>query len=708
MLAPKCATYNGRSTFANPKYLKTAQSEKPRLYEIPFDTSDPATRFFPNGEETVTLEKESRSKLDKDKVKPYDYTYQTVLYETFKPPSKAYLDQLERAKEVRKTMWRKTFVRTKPNIAKNVGFLPMSKSISKSTGSFWEMISFAPLFLVMENLIQGCVDQTGNHMFCENLQEGDDLLTGSRGSVLYNNNPLQETLINFLIKEVVNGLPKLKYVKDQLCSSCEISKAKRSSFKSKAVPSSKGRLNCFTWTCLVQCELQAINGKMYILGLLMTNRYTWTLFSRSQIETPEVLKDFLTMIQRNLQAQVCYYGENLDKAEEKGDPCVMVGYSTQSKGYRVYNKRTRLIVESIHIKFDEIKEMMSDHNSSDLAPQRQMMSDHNSSDLAPQRQEMSVENVSSGLVPQGQKASDYDNSDPVPPRQNVVPSAEKPDSSHQGHEYRWTRDHPLEQVHGNPTMPGPYRRQLAKILEIVYVRAHRFGFSLAIAFTQVFSNLSVDVKTAFLMVTEGRVLRCSVGGRGKCSLYPDHQKKFTDSGKCVMDLKQAPRAWTSDHRSPKGIFINQAKYALEFWKSIIWTVVIHWYTMPTKPKLDVDLSGERIDPIWIIVKSTLEGYRSLADKLVSWIFFSKKQNCLHCLQQKAEYVVALSPLQSHATRTTLTDKRTFHYSASFIKEQVKNALPEDRFFKYLVRRIGMRCLTPAELEVSGQWRLLDI
>ncbi|GJZ38382.1 retrovirus-related pol polyprotein from transposon TNT 1-94 [Tanacetum coccineum] len=54
------------------------------------------------------------------------------------------------------------------------------------------------------------------------------------------------------------------------------------------------------------------------------------------------------------------------------------------------------------------------------------------SDLAPQRQEMSVENVSSGLVSQGQKASDYDNSDPVPPRQNVVPTAEKPDSSHQG------------------------------------------------------------------------------------------------------------------------------------------------------------------------------------------------------------------------------------------------------------------------------------
>ncbi|GJV99699.1 hypothetical protein Tco_1554951 [Tanacetum coccineum] len=75
MLAPKCRKYNGRSTFANPKYLKIAQSEKPRLYEIPYDTSDPANRFCPNGEETVTLEKESRSKLDKDKEMHDDLEY---------------------------------------------------------------------------------------------------------------------------------------------------------------------------------------------------------------------------------------------------------------------------------------------------------------------------------------------------------------------------------------------------------------------------------------------------------------------------------------------------------------------------------------------------------------------------------------------------------------------------------------------------------
>ncbi|GJZ37929.1 hypothetical protein Tco_0584120 [Tanacetum coccineum] len=131
MLAPKCSTYNGRPTFANPRYLKKAQSEKPCLYEILYDTSDLANRFAPNREETMTLANESRSKLNKDYVKPYDYTRQNSLYEIFKAPSLEYLYQLERAKEVRKIMWRKPFVRTKSNIAKIVAFLPVSKSIRK-------------------------------------------------------------------------------------------------------------------------------------------------------------------------------------------------------------------------------------------------------------------------------------------------------------------------------------------------------------------------------------------------------------------------------------------------------------------------------------------------------------------------------------------------------------------------------------------------
>ncbi|GJT12934.1 retrovirus-related pol polyprotein from transposon TNT 1-94 [Tanacetum coccineum] len=311
-------------------------------------------------------------------------------------------------------------------------------------------------------------------------------------------------------KDVVTGLPKLKYVKDQLCSSCEMSKAKRSSFKTKVVPSSKGRLNllhmdlCGPMRCKHKWE--EIYSEHRVL------EQDTQLIPKKNIEHQTSLREHLNITALSKDGT---YTVELDKMKEKGDPCVMVGYSTQSKGYRVYNKRTRLIVESIHIKFDEIKEMMSDHNSSDLAPQRQ---------------EMSVENVTSGLVPQGQKASDYDNSGPVPPRQNVVPTAEKTDSSHQGleflfsplieeyytpthgqaeennndqapnasfqedefinpfctrvqetgesssrnidntdvhsfqpqsHDYRWTKDHPLEQVRGNPTMPVQTRRQLA-------------------------------------------------------------------------------------------------------------------------------------------------------------------------------------------------------------------------------------------------------
>ncbi|GKE58438.1 hypothetical protein Tco_1497623 [Tanacetum coccineum] len=66
-------------------------------------------------------------------------------------------------------------------------------------------------------------------------------------------------------------------------------------------------------------------------------------------------------------------GENLDKMKEKGDLCILVGYSTQTKGYRFYNKRTRLLVESIHLRFDEIKEISETsvaNDTSGLVPQR--------------------------------------------------------------------------------------------------------------------------------------------------------------------------------------------------------------------------------------------------------------------------------------------------------------------------------------------------
>nr|GEV59388.1 hypothetical protein [Tanacetum cinerariifolium] len=132
MMAPKVPTYNGRPTFANPRYLKQAQSKIPCLYAFPYDQNTHANRLIPDGEETLALERESRSKLNKDSVRPYDYTTLNSLYEIFKPPTQEYETQLAHANEIKRKIWQKSFVKSKTNIYKNVRFLPVSKSISKS------------------------------------------------------------------------------------------------------------------------------------------------------------------------------------------------------------------------------------------------------------------------------------------------------------------------------------------------------------------------------------------------------------------------------------------------------------------------------------------------------------------------------------------------------------------------------------------------
>nr|GEV78060.1 hypothetical protein [Tanacetum cinerariifolium] len=69
MMAPKVPTYNGRPTYANPRYLKQAQSEIPCLYAFPYDQNTHANRLILDEEETLALEREIRSKLNKDSIK---------------------------------------------------------------------------------------------------------------------------------------------------------------------------------------------------------------------------------------------------------------------------------------------------------------------------------------------------------------------------------------------------------------------------------------------------------------------------------------------------------------------------------------------------------------------------------------------------------------------------------------------------------------
>nr|GEW01035.1 hypothetical protein [Tanacetum cinerariifolium] len=899
MMAPKVPTYNGRPTFANPRYLKQAQSEIPCLYALPYDQSTRANRLIPDAKETLALERDSRSKLNKDLVRPYDYTTLNSVYENFKPLTQEFEIQLAHANEIRKKIksrqaynvmknninhfkeivdnaWikhskdqfhlkaqlqdkniaiselkkliekgkgksvktkfdkpsvvrqpnaqrilkpsilgvnhktnvsrqqhrsnqlkdkvlpnnsqlklKKTQVEEHPRIpsipnkmksvttcndslnsrtlnvnvvcatckkclvdsdhfacvtkmlndvnarTKKPNVVPIStrkpkghtnksvttphkkKVASKSTNqkpqSYYRMLyektsktwkwwielqSPSEYKWIVQLIIfivdSGCTKHMtgnlkllcnfvekflgtvrfGNDQFAPVLGYGDlvqgniminrvyyveglnhnlfsvELTSSTPLCLMAKASPTQARLwhrrlshlnfdyINLLSKkDIVIGLPKLKFVKDQLCSFCELSKVKRSAFKSNVVPSSKRRLNLLHMDLCGPMRVASINGKKYILVIVDDySRYTWTLFLCSKDETPEVLKEFLTMIQRNLQALVITVrtdrgtqdGENLDKMREKRDLCILVGYSNQSKGYCVYNKRTRLIVESIHIRFDEIKEIS----------------------------EMSVANDTSGLVPQRQKASDYGNSDPENNNNQAeeehlqedeftnlfcVPAQEVDESSShnidnlnvhtfnqpQVSEYRWTKDHPLQQVHGNPLRPVQTRQQLATDPEM-----YMFALTVSTAepknIKEAMTNSAwieamqeelhqfdrlqeegIDFEELFAPVARLEAVQISshmqhING----FVDPDHPEKVYRLRKALYGLKQAPRAWYDELSK----FLTSKGF--------------------TK---DADHAG-CIDTR----KSTSRGIQFLCDKLVSWM--SKKQDCTAMSSAEAEYV----------------------------------------------------------------------
>nr|GFA89854.1 retrovirus-related Pol polyprotein from transposon TNT 1-94 [Tanacetum cinerariifolium] len=165
--------------------------------------------------------------------------------------------------------------------------------------------------------------------------KGNDLLSGSRETDLYSitlqdtNSPnpiylvakvtssqawlwhhrlshLNFDTINLLsMNDIVVGLPKVKFVKDHLCSSCELGKAKQKSFHTKHTPSSKRWLQLLHMNLCGPIRVASINGKRYVLVIVDDySKYNWTYFLRSMDETPKVLIDFRTLVQRGLQAQV--------------------------------------------------------------------------------------------------------------------------------------------------------------------------------------------------------------------------------------------------------------------------------------------------------------------------------------------------------------------------------------------------------------------
>ncbi|GJW02099.1 retrovirus-related pol polyprotein from transposon TNT 1-94 [Tanacetum coccineum] len=302
-------------------------------------------------------------------------------------------------------------------------------------------------------------------------------------------------------------------------------------------------------------------------------------------------------------------GENLDKMKENGDSCILVGYSTQSKGYRVYNKRTRLIVESIHINFDEIKELSkaSDYDNSGLAPQLQMTFEHNSSSLG--TPDHSNEQSSSKLVP------------------NVSPLADT-------------------------------NAPLLQELDFLFSPLFEEYFTVGNQIKGYAQEESIDFEESFAPVARLEAIQIFVYvAQPDGFVDPDHPEKVYRLRKALYGLKQAPRARYDElsnflmskgiqiHQSPRGIIINQGKYALEILKKHgIDKCDSIGTPMATKPKLDEDLSGLPVDQT---------RYRSMIGSLV--YLTSSRPDIVQAVCYCARYQA--KPAEKHLKEV----KRIFRY-----------------------------------------------
>nr|GFC82398.1 retrovirus-related Pol polyprotein from transposon TNT 1-94 [Tanacetum cinerariifolium] len=115
------------------------------------------------------------------------------------------------------------------------------------------------------------------------------------------------------------------------------------------------------------------------------------------------------------------------------------------------------------------------------------------------------------------------------------------------------------------------------------------------------------------------------------------------------------------HQSPRGIFINQAKYAQEILKK---------HGMIACDSIGTSMATKHLDELPLTKRNIVHSRTKHIDVRYHFIKEKVEKGIVELFFVRTEYKLAYL----------------------FTK-----ALPVERF-KYLVRRIGMRCLTPAKLE----------
>nr|GEW95208.1 hypothetical protein [Tanacetum cinerariifolium] len=228
--------------------------------------------------------------------------------------------------------------------------------------------------------------------FIRNL-DGVDLLTGSRGNNLY----------TLSLQDMMASSP--------ICLLSKESKTKSWLWHH----TNQEKLYLLHMDLCGPIRVESVNGKKYILVIMDDySRFTWVKFSRSKDETLDFIIKFLKMIQTPYEllhsklpdlsffhvfGGLCYPtndSENLGKLQPKADIRIFIGYAPTKKAFRIYNRRSRRIVETIHVDFDELTAMASEQNSS-----------------GPALNDMTLGTISSGLVQTSSSSTSY-----VPPSRN--------------------------------------------------------------------------------------------------------------------------------------------------------------------------------------------------------------------------------------------------------------------------------------------------
>nr|GFA51261.1 retrovirus-related Pol polyprotein from transposon TNT 1-94 [Tanacetum cinerariifolium] len=263
--------------------------------------------------------------------------------------------------------------------------------------------------------------------------------------------------INDLAKnDLVFGIPKFKYAKEHLCPSCEQGKSKRASHPPKPIPNSKHRLHLLHMDLCGSMRVASINGKRYVQVIVDDySRYTWVHFLRTKDETPEAIKNFLKKIYVRLQAPVI-----IVRADNK----------TEFKNYilKEYFDSAGATHETSAVKTPYQNGVIEHRNQALRTIPAAPVIQNLQAPTASMNLTLSPTAFAADNVPNAVFDGDlFINPFATPFTESVVSSTHYVDPSNMHtfyqpypHDYQWTKDHPLEQVIGEPSRPVLTRNQL--------------------------------------------------------------------------------------------------------------------------------------------------------------------------------------------------------------------------------------------------------